>query len=341
MHGVLRFWLERGIDGFRVDVIHCIGKDPALPNDPEATAAIPHTIFHYDPSTHRHVRGLRRLLDSFPGDRMMVGEIFQTPEERFPLYYGHGDELHLAFDLPHQIRTPWDAGAWRARIANIDAWLAPRDGWPAWVLSNHDTPRHRTRFAPTDSTLDAATRTAVSARRARAAALLLLGLRGTPFLYAGEELGLEDAVVTPDCVVDPGGRDGCRAPIPWLRSAPHGWHGTTPWLPFAPNASACSVEAQQGDEESMLALYRRAIALRRARPALNAGAQHLADTPVGVLGLERAHGDSRVRIYVNFTDASVNIARSGTVLLASDGPETGTTFTGIIPANTALWLTFD
>ncbi len=338
MHGVLRFWLARGIDGFRVDVIHCIGKDPALPDDPESRAAIPHTVFHYDESTHAHVRGLRRLLDSYPGDRMMVGEVFQTPEERFPSYYGNGDELHLAFDLPHQIRTPWQAAAWRDRIGRIEAWLAPRGAWPAWVLSNHDTPRHRTRFAPTDEALDPALREEISGLRARAAALLLLGLRGTPFLYAGEELGLEDAVVSLDRTVDPGGRDGCRAPIPWREAVPHGWEGAEPWLPFAANAGRRSVEAQRTDPASMLSLYRRALEVRRTQPALFAGTQRLIDAPDGVLAFERANGDARVAVLVNCSRTPARVEASGTLLVASTPEAAAITRSGWLPADSAVWL---
>src|SRR5207244_1527884 len=113
-----------------------------------------------------------------------------------------------------------------------------------WVLSNHDNPRHRTRYGGSES-------------RARAAAVLLLTLRGTPTLYEGEELGLEDAVVPTERVVDPGGRDGCRAPIPWTASAPHGWNGAAPWLPFPPASSERSVDSTFADEASILHLYRR------------------------------------------------------------------------------------
>src|SRR6185369_6013707 len=107
----------------------------------------------------------------------------------------------LAFDLPEAVRTPWEAASWREYVPRLIADLTAIDAWPTWVLSNHDIPRHRTRFG--------------SEPRARAAAVLLLTLPGTPFLYAGEELGLEDAEIADDRRVDPGGRDGCRAPIPW------------------------------------------------------------------------------------------------------------------------------
>jgi len=325
MQGVMRFWLERGIDGFRVDVVHCIGKDLTFPDDVEPFSRLPHVISHYHESTHRHLRALRKLVDSYAGERMLVGEIAQTPEERFARYYGQGDELHLAFDLPHQIYTPWDAAKWRERVANLEAWLGPRGGWPTWVLSNHDTPRHRTRLRASET--DA---------RARAAAVLLLTLRGTPFLYAGEELGLEDAVVPPARVVDPGGRDGCRAPVPWERAAPHGWRGAEPWLPFAPEPAARSVEAQRGDAGSILALYRRLLALRRATPALQRGAQRLLDAAEGVLAFERSDGAERYAVLVNTGAAEAQSDIAGRVTLSSDGRGEGAAFSGRLAPDTAL-----
>src|SRR6185369_12632226 len=151
---------------------------------------------------------------------------------------------------------PWDASAWRRQIDDVDAHLDPRDAWPTWVLSNHDNSRHRTRYG--------------TEARARAAAVLLLTLRGTPFLYAGEELGLEDARVPPERVVDPGGRDGCRAPIPWTTAPDHGWP-TDPWLPWPPDPGPRSVAAERDDPDSMLQLTRAVLALRRDSPALHRG----------------------------------------------------------------------
>jgi len=324
MHGVLRFWLDRGIDGFRVDVVHLIGKDPALPDDPPGTPAVPHTIFHYHESTHGHLRGLRRLVDGYPGDRMLVGEIYQAPEERFPLYYGAGDELHLGFNLPHQLRTPWEATAWRERIARTAGWLDARGAWPTWVLSNHDTPRQRTRLGGGEA-------------RARAAAVLLLTLRGTPFLYAGEELGLDDAVIPPEREVDPGGRDGCRAPVPWERAAPHGW-GPEPWLPFPPDAGVRSAEAQRADPGSMLHLYRRILAERRGCQALRLGSLALLDGPESVLAYERRADGVRRTVLVAFGEGPERVPQRGTVVLASDGVGEGRAFDGVLAGDRAVVL---
>ena len=153
--------------------------------------------------------------------------------------------------------------------------------WPTWVLSNHDIARHRTRFGGDE-------------RRASAAAVLLLSLRGSPFVYAGEELGLEDAEIGVADRVDPGGRDGCRAPIPWSAAPPHGWPGGQ-WLPFAPDPGGRSVEAQEADPTSMLALYRRLLAIRRSSPALQSGSLELLPASPDVLLFERAEKhDTRV-----------------------------------------------
>ena len=155
------------------------------------------------------------------------------------------------------------------------------------VLSNHDNPRHRTRYdrAAARSGEDADTTARRSEARARAAAVLLLTLRGTPFVYQGEELGLADADIPDDRRVDPGGRDGCRAPVPWDSAPDHGWPtrpGVATWLPMAPDADRRNRASEVADPSSMLQLYRRAIALRRAVPALTRGSFELLETPDGV-----------------------------------------------------------
>jgi alpha-glucosidase len=191
---------------------------------------------------------------------MMVGEVFLPEPTQVVTYYGTREqpELHLAFNFK-PLFTGWEAAAWRQRIDEVETLFKPRGTWPTWVLSNHDRPRHRTRYG--------------SEARARAAAVLLLTLRGTPFLYAGEELGLEDASVPPERRLDPGGRDGCRAPIPWDGTPAHGWAGgPDPWLPWPPDAEAGRTVAEEGDRpQSMLRLYRRLLAARRQSEALQGG----------------------------------------------------------------------
>jgi alpha-glucosidase len=324
MHDVVRFWLARGIDGFRVDVTHCLGKDPALPDEPPEWTGIPHAALNDHESTHPILRRLRAVVDAFPGERMLVGEVFLAWHRAFHRYYGRGDELHLAFKLPDAVRVRWDAADWREYVAGLRAELAPVAGWPTFVLSNHDTPRHRTRFGGGEA-------------RARAAAVLLLTLPGTPFLYAGEELGLEDAVVPPDRVCDPGGRDGCRAPIPWAASPGHGWP-VEPWLPFAADAGRRSVASLRGDPSSILHLYRRLLALRRASPALRAGGAVFLDAPDGVLAWARTADAERWEVVVNFTDAAVVCPARGVVALASDGAGEGSSMPATLDANRAVVL---
>ena len=310
MTDVLRFWLERGVDGFRVDAVQCLGKDPALPDLPSDPDALPMASVNDQPSTHPILAALRMVLDDWPQPppRMMVGEVFLPEPTQVATYYGTTavPELQLAFNFKPMF-SPWDAAECRDRIDEVEQLLGPIGGWPTWVLSNHDRPRHRTRYG--------------SAARARAAAVLLLSLRGTPFLYAGEELGLEDAVIPPECRVDPGGRDGCRAPIPWDGSPAHGWAGgPAAWLPWPPDADAgLTVGDERQDPSSTLNLYRQLLASRRASPALQSGAFTWLEAPDGVLAYRRGEtgsspgelgaeedGDQRL-IVVNFTDEPARV----------------------------------
>jgi alpha-glucosidase len=325
MHDVVRFWLDRGIDGFRIDVVHGLGKDPALPDDPpEVAGVVPHAALNDQPTTHAILRDLRRLVDSYPGDRALVGEVYLLRSDAHAAYYGRDDELHLVFELPAQVIVPWDAAAWRRLAEGAAARLDPIGAWPTWVLSNHDVPRHRTRFG--------------SEASARAAAVLLLTLRGTPFLYAGEEIGLEDADVPPARRVDPGGRDGCRAPIPWDATPGHGWSGADPWLPWPPEPERRNVATLAADTDSILHLYRRLLAARRRSDALRLGTSTLLAAPDGVLAFERAAGVERCAILVNFTAARVACGAAGTVVVASDGAGEGGPFGGILAPDQAVLL---
>ncbi len=324
MHGVMRFWLDRDVDGFRIDVVHCIGRDPSFPDDRPPWSEIPHCASNEHESTHALIRGMRRLADSYPGDRVLIGETALPGTRYVAPYYGMGDELHLAFNFAFT-HSPWDAAAWRKRIQRLHEELDPREAWPSWVLSNHDVARHRTRFGGSEA-------------RARAAAVALLSLRGTPFLYAGEELGLEDAEVPLDRVVDPGGRDGCRAPVPWVADALHGW-GPDPWLPFPPDAAARSVASQRDDPSSVLHLYQRMLAARRGSPALRLGTQTLLDTPAGVLAWHRASPDGDERtVVLNMSPMHVALPMDGVVEVASNGVGEGLPFDGSLPPDSAVVL---
>ena len=321
MHGVMRFWLDRGVDGFRIDVIHCIGRDPAFPDDAPPWSTVPHCASNEHPSTHEHVRAMRALADGYDGDRVLIGETALPGTRYVAPYYGDGDELHLAFNFA-ATQAAWDAAAWRKRIARIEELLDPRGAWPSWVLSNHDIPRHRTRHGGGEA-------------RARAAAVLLLALRGTPFLYAGEELGLEDAIVPPERVLDPGGRDGCRAPIPWTAAPDHGW-GAAPWLPFPPDAAARSGEAQRADPASILHLYRRMLAARHSSAALTTGDQEVLESPASVLAWRRSAGGDQRTVLVNMGAEPTTVDVAGTIEVASDGVGEGAPFSGRLAADTAV-----
>lgn len=334
MHDVLRFWLDRGVDGFRADVLHTIGKFPDLPDDPPPVAGIPHCALNDVPVTHERIRAIRSVLDSYPGDRALVGEIYLMTTDAIASYYGDGDEVHMAFNFP-ALYSPWNADRWRASIAETMASIDQRDAWPTWVLSNHDNPRHRTRYdrAAAQRGEDPATASRRSEARARAAAVLLLTLRGTPFLYQGEELGLLDAEIGPEQALDPGGRDGCRAPLPWDGSDGFGWSGsdgavTEPWLPFAPEAERRNRSALRADPNSILHLYRRLLELRKEMPVLRHGAIELLDAPEGVLAFRRILPEGGCHVLINTTgdpiDLPVALVPEGSLLLLASDDLDGT-----------------
>ncbi len=337
MHDTLRFWLDRGVDGVRMDVVHLIGKDPALPDDDPDLAVLSHVPLNHRPETHALLRDLRVLFDSYDGDRVALGEIYLLDTAQVATYYGTADELHLNFNFPPMF-AKWDAADWRAQIETTYAQLDPIEAWPTWVLSNHDNWRHRTRYGGVEA-------------RARAAAVLLLTLRGTPFLFAGEELALEDAYVEPDRAVDPGGRDGCRAPIPWDSSPEHGWATVDPWLPWPPDPETRNVATQLADPRSTFHLYRRLLAERRASRALQTGALHLFDVPEGVIGYHReigSHGTgpepvtaSKRTVLINFTGQSVGLdtaLAAGTVIISTHPEHEGKPFQGRLAADEAVVL---
>jgi alpha-glucosidase len=325
MHDTLRFWLDRGVDGFRADVVHMIGKHPALDDVPPDMVDVDRIWTHYDQLTHDWLRGIRGVLDSYPGDRMMVGEINLDDPTLVARHTGP-DQLHMAFNF-NLLRAPWGAASFRDAITRVDAAAGEHDTWPTLVLSNHDESRHRTRYGGDE-------------RRARVAAVMLLTLRGTPFLYAGEELGLEDAHVPADRVVDPGGRDPQRAPIPWTEGPLHGWAGE-PWLPWPPEPDVRNAERQRRDRDSIAALYRRLLRLRRADEVLQGGALELRDAPDGVLAYDRVAGDTRRRVLANCADAEVAVPVDGTwrVAVATGRRREGATYDGSLAPVEAVVLT--
>ncbi|MCH7788558.1 MAG: alpha-amylase [Acidobacteria bacterium] len=330
MADTLRFWLDRGVDGFRMDVVHMIGKDPTLPDLLSGPGS---PLLEYDePSTHQHLREIRRVLDAYDGDRCSVGEVYLLEPDVVATYYGNDDELHMSFNFM-SVWTGWDADAWRRVVKGAQDAFDPVGGWPTWVLSNHDLPRHRQRFGG-----DAAI--------ARAAVLLLLCLRGTPFMYAGEELGLVDAEVAPDQIQDPSGsRDGCRAPIPWEPGHGHGWPAAKNWLPFPPEAALRNAQTQRVDPASIAWLYKDVLAERRGSSALQRGSQELLEGLCdGILAWRRSYEDDERIIVINMTNEDVEIdlaeptmIRMSSVASHQNGNEDHA-FDGGIPANSGMIL---
>jgi alpha-glucosidase len=301
MHSVLRFWLERGIDGFRIDVIQRIAKHPGLADYPPSGSPGPgyggqrHVNDENHPDVHALLRGIRGVLDGYR-ERMAVGEVYLMDPAEVATYYGRGDELHLCFNFSF-LRARWDAAEFGREIALFEA-LVPPEGWPDSVLSNHDVPRHASRY---DDPVH-------GEARARVAAMLLLTLRGTPFLYYGEELGMRNGVVPRERLRDPLAvtlhpslsRDPERTPMHWSGQPGAGFTTGEPWLPLAADFATRNVEAQRADPSSILWLYRDLLALRRATPALERGSWRALEAPEGVLAWERREGASRALVALNF-----------------------------------------
>ena len=321
---VLRFWIDRGVDGFRMDVLNAIGKDPDPRDVPDDLAGLPHVVLTHHPETAMPlIRRIREVVDPPGVDRFIVGEIVTGDLHQQASYCGDGDGVSCAVNFA-SVWAPWDRDAWRLLIAGMEeAYADVAATWPSYVLSNHDNVRHRTRYGGAEA-------------RARAAAVLLLTLRGTPFLYQGEELGLEDADVPEHLALDPGGRDGCRAPIPWSAEPPHGW-GAEPWLPFPPEAGVRSAEAQRGDAGSVLSLYRAVLAARKASPALRRGSLELLDSPPEVLAFRRVRGDDERTVLVAF-GGPVDVDAGGEVVVSSSGRGTGEAFGGHLDGDQAVVL---
>jgi alpha-glucosidase len=275
---MVRGWLERGIDGFRLDTFNCFLKHPDLPSNPtrSGTTAWTRQVHVYDrdqPDLPELIGRFRAIVDSAPG-RMSVGELF---DGRIETAANLATDRHLVFDW-ELITTAWTGESVRAAVSARESAFV-RGKWPTAVLSNHDQPRHASRFAQSvGQSVGAADQDAV----ARAAAVLLLTLRGTPFLYYGEEIGLGDVDIPPEESVDPPAkrtfadfvwwdRSRCRTPMPWSGGPGAGFTSGRPWLRLGPDTDTRNVAAQLADPGSVLVLYRRLIALRAATPALQVG----------------------------------------------------------------------
>jgi alpha-glucosidase len=322
MDEVMRFWLDRGVDGFRVDVAHKMARDPELRDNPlvdldeadldesgEARArrraklkSVPRNDEDW-PEVHEIVRRFRRTLDGYD-DRMAVGEVYLLDLERLARYYGSGqDEFHLAHNFVFLIQ-PWKAEAFRSVVDRFTG-LLPAGAWPAWMLSNHDVSRIASRYDEGGN----------GQARARVAAMLLLTLRGTPFVYMGDEIGQADGEVPPDQVVDVDGRDPERTPMQWDGSPGAGFSTGDPWLPVGSQAASVNVAAQRDDPASMFGLYRQLIWYRKGSAALRGDYRSLPGTPGGCYAYLRTAGDERLLVALNFTGQPLDYE--------VDGPDTG------------------
>jgi alpha-glucosidase len=330
MHDVMRFWLKRGVDGFRVDVIWQLIKDSEFrdnppnpdyrPGQPPHQALVP--LYTTDrPEIHDIIAELRGVVDEF-SDRLLIGEIY-LPVERLVSYYGRDLRgLHLPFNFA-LLSAPWHARDLATLIDTYERHL-PKDGWPNWVLGNHDRPRIASRVGP---------------EQAAVAAMLLLTLRGTPTLYYGDEIGMPQANIPPHRVRDafelnvPGmglGRDGCRTPMQWEASDKAGFTNGEPWLPLAPEHRHLNVENQRADGTSLLALHRRLLQLRRVHPALAIGDYRPIAASGDLLLYQRVLGSERLLVALNLgaDPIEADFARNevlGQIVLSTKGDRVGET----------------
>jgi alpha-glucosidase len=337
MMDVLRFWLERGVDGFRVDVLWHLIKDAAFrdnpPNpewregmDPYQRLIPLHTTDQ--PEVHEIIERMRALFDEYQ-DRVIIGEIY-LPVERLVRYYGvdlKGAHLPFNFQL---IQSRWDARHIARLISEYEAQL-PQGAWPNWVLGNHDQHRIATR---------------VGARQARVAAMLLLTLRGTPTLYYGDEIGMRDVPIPPERVQDPFernvpgkglGRDPERTPMQWSAAPQAGFSSGEPWLPIAQDFESHNVERQRDDPASILTLYTRLIALRRGEPALEVGRFEPIEAQGDVLAYIRRgrEGESAFLVALNLGSSPQGLRRwtdmvEGTIALSTHLDRQGERVTGTL-----------
>lgn len=319
-YSAMRFWLDRGVDGFRVDVLWHLIKDQAFrdnplnpdyrPERPPYEALTP-SYSTDQPEVHEIVREMRALVDRYP-ERVLIGEVY-LPIRRLVAYYGpKEDGAHLPFNF-QLITLPWNARQIAAAISEYEGAL-PHQAWPNWVLGNHDQPRIASR---------------VGLAQARVAAFLLLTLRGTPTLYYGDELGMCDVELAPEQYQDPQGiniglsRDPQRTPMQWSGEPGAGFSSGSPWLPLSPHYQSCNVLAEREAPDSMLSLYRRLIALRQAEPALSVGAYAPLMTEGDLLAYVRSSEDARFLVVLNLGPRTAQLALeqvgTGEVVLATGG----------------------
>jgi alpha-glucosidase len=306
MYDVMRFWFDRGVDGFRIDVLWLLIKDDQFrdnPPDPDWKEGDPpykrflETYNADQPEVHAIVRGMRQLTDEYQ-DRVLIGEIY-LPYSKLMGYYGPNlDEAHLPFNFQLVQLPRWQAGAVKSIVEEYEANLPP-GAWPNWVLGNHDRPRIASRIG-----LD----------HSRVAQMLLLTLRGTPTCYYGDELGMQDVPISPEQTYDPRGkfdhalsRDPVRTPMQWDSRPNAGFTGpqVQPWLPLAENYRTVNVGVESEDNTSLLTLVRNLLKLRRETPALNIGSyKTISSDNNEIFAYLRQHQDQKVLVVLNFSPTS-------------------------------------
>jgi glycosidase len=333
MFDVARFWLDRGVDGFRIDVAPMVAKDPDLRDNPPnphpgwehsrlgSWLEQLHVNDHNHPDMHELYRSFRAMLDAYPGERVSVGELHHPDFDTWAEYYGERqDEIHVPFNF-HVVNSPWTADAVRRAVEGVQGAL-PAGAWASWVLGNHDQPR----FASPER---------AGRDQAKVGMLLLLTLRGTPTIYYGEEIGMVDVPVSTEDARDPlerrepgRGRDPERSPMQWDASPNAGFSdpGATPWLPLAPDAAEVNVAGQAEDPHSLLTLTRDLLRLRREHPVLHAGDfERFGPTPDGTFGFRRIGREGELNVILNLTGAprSVPGAGPGRVLIGTNRERDG------------------
>ncbi|MDQ8729481.1 alpha-amylase family glycosyl hydrolase [Bradyrhizobium sp. LHD-71] len=328
IYDAMRFWMRRGVDGFRVDVIWHLIKDAEFrdnppnpdfrPDRPSHEAVLP--LYTTDrPEVHDIIKEMRAVTDEFP-ERLLIGEIY-LPIERLMAYYGRDlDGLHLPFNFA-LISAPWNARGLATLIGEYEKALPP-GGWPNWVLGNHDRPRITSR---------------AGADQAGVAAMLLLTLRGTPTIYYGDEIGMEQVPIAREQVRDPlernvpgigVGRDGCRTPMQWEEAPNAGFSISDPWLPLDDAHPMRNVAVQREDKASIYNLYRRLIALRRAHRALNSGTYRSVAADGDLLLFIREYEHERMLVALNLGDEPAQVSfpghpLTGRLVLSTFGDRTG------------------